>query len=462
MTTRRDFLARVSAAAGALAAASAPVRAAVGDGSQVSAASTLSTLRSSAPPYDLLITGGRVIDPARGPAVMADVAIKDGLIDLVAPNIPRAQALATYDASGKIVTPGLIDCHVHVFDGVATSSIDADQVGLKTGVTTMVDAGSAGATSFPGFRKRFIETAQVDVYALLNISRIGLIVNNETYVDPALIDARAATSIINANKDRILGIKVRINGRASDLPRDIEVLKIGREASDATGVPILMHWSNEPELLALLKKGDTLIHPFNPPSANSSNLVGGTGDRVLQQILDLKARGIFTDFAHGNHLDWTVAETAAKAGWFPDTLSTDLHRGHVAPNGVVHDLVTTMSKFMHLGLTIEQAVEKVTAAPLPAENRIARGGQRRERVGARGAAGELRVLRLAEGEPNGDAEDHSRRRRTAWEADGDHRGLATAAVGCPPAHPPWSPGSTTSLRFAACRYGDFAMNSVEA
>src|SRR5687767_10056392 len=109
MTTRREFLTELGAAAVAL---------------RASSAGPLHRL-TSAPPYDLVITGGRVIDPAHGPATIADVAIKDGLIDLIAPDIPRAQALATYDASGKIVTPGLIDCHVHVFDGVATSSIDA-------------------------------------------------------------------------------------------------------------------------------------------------------------------------------------------------------------------------------------------------------------------------------------------------------------------------------------------------
>jgi dihydroorotase len=106
-----------------------------------------------------------------------------------------------------------------------------------------------------------------------------------------------------------------------------------------------------------------LTHPFNPPSPNSSNLVGGEGDKILPQVLALKDRGIWTDFSHGGHLSWPIAEAAAKQGWYPDTISTDIHRAHVAPNGIVFDLPTTMSKFLYLGLSIEQAVEKVTAAP---------------------------------------------------------------------------------------------------
>src|SRR5204863_7088863 len=127
--------------------------------------------------------------------------------------------------------------------------------------------------------------------------------------------------------------------------------------------PIMMHWSNEPDLIALLKRGDILTHPFNPPSPNSSNLEGGEPGKILPIVLTLKDRGIWTDFAHGGHLAWDVAEAAAKQGWFPDTISTDIHRGHVPPAGIVYDLPTTVSKFMYLGLSVDQAVETVTAAP---------------------------------------------------------------------------------------------------
>jgi dihydroorotase len=314
-------------------------------------------------PYDLLITGGRVIDATQRLSAVRDVAITGGRIARIDTSIPPQQARQVFDARGKLVSPGLIDIHGHVYDSAITISIDPDVIGIPKGVTTIVDGGSAGAGTFAGFRKYVIERAQTRIYALLNISTIGLVVTNELYLDPRMIDPKAAITTIQQNRSLILGIKVRVNGRQNDLAHDIGVLKKAREASDATGVPIMLHWTNEPDLLAILKKGDVLTHPFNPPSANSSNLVGGEGQTILPQILALKDRGIWTDFSHGGHLAWNIAEAAAKQGWFPDTISTDIHRAHVPPNGVVIDLPTTMSKFLYLGLPIDQAIEKVTAIP---------------------------------------------------------------------------------------------------
>jgi dihydroorotase len=291
-----------------------------------------------------------------------DVAIKGDKIASVAANIPASEARGVFEAAGKIVTAGLIDSHGHVYDGGITTSIDPDIVGIPRGVTTIVDAGSAGAANFAGFRKYVIERAHTRIYSLLNIGMNGCC-NNEIYGDPRLVDAKAAIEMIEQNRSIILGVKVRINGRHEDLAHDIEVMKKAREAADATGVPIMMHWSNEPELIALLKRGDILTHPFNPPSPNSSNLMGGEPGKILPIVLTLKDRGIWTDFSHGGHLAWPVAEAAAKQGWFPDTISTDIHRGHVPPNGIVYDLPTTMSKFLLLGLSVDQAVEKVTAVP---------------------------------------------------------------------------------------------------
>lgn len=355
--------------------------------------SILGASQSGRPPYDLLIAGGRVIDPAQGLSAIRDVAVSGRVIARVAADISRRQARHVVDARGKIVTPGLIDMHGHVFDGVATASIDPDAVGGRTGVTTIVDAGSAGAVTFPGFKRHVIDRATVRIYALLNMSTIGLVVTNEMYLDPRMVDPKAVTDVIQQNRDRILGIKVRINGRHEDLPHDLEVLQKAREAADATGVPVMLHWTNEPALLALLRQGDILTHPFNPPSPASSNLMGGQGSAVLSQILELKGRGIWTDFAHGTHLSWEVAEKAGKQGWYPDTISTDIHRGHVAPNGVVFDLLTTMGKFLYLGLTVDQVVERVTAAP-------ARMLKFPDRIGTlkEGSVADVSVLQLVEGE----------------------------------------------------------------
>jgi dihydroorotase len=291
-----------------------------------------------------------------------DVAIKGDKIAAIAANIPASESRGVFDAGGKIVTAGLIDSHGHVYDGGITTSIEADIVGIAKGTTTIVDAGSAGAANFAGLRKYVIERAHTRVYSLLNIGMNGCC-NNEIYGDPRLVDARAAIDTIERNRPYILGVKVRINGRHEDLAHDVEVLKKAREAANATGGLIMMHWTNEPDLIALLKPGDILTHPFNPPGPNSSNLMGGEPGEILPIVLTLKSRGIWVDFSHGGHLAWPVAEAAAKQSWFPDIISTDIHRGHVPPNGVVFDLATTMSKFLYLGLSVDQAVEKVTAVP---------------------------------------------------------------------------------------------------
>jgi dihydroorotase len=349
--TRRTFLGQLGAMA---------VLPALNASAGVVSAGAAATWQASGP-YDLLIAGGRVVDPVQGIAAPRDVAIAGGKIAQVAANIDRRQARQVYDASGKLVTPGLIDVHGHVYDSAITISIDPDIVGIPKGVTTIVDAGSTGAGTFAGLRKYVIERAKTRVYAMLNISTIGLVVANELYLDPKMIDPGAAIKTILENRPLILGIKVRINGRDDEVPHDLDVLKKAREASDQAGVPIMMHWTNEPRLLAILKKGDIVTHPFNPPRSGPSCL--GPDGRVLPQILELKDRGILVDFAHGSHLLWETAEKAAHQGWYPDTISTDIHRAHVAPNGTVIDLVTTMSKFVYLGLTVDQAIEKVTAAP---------------------------------------------------------------------------------------------------
>ncbi len=360
-TSRRQFLQRLGASAFVLPQMGSV---ALGAAFQAGRGAAPQTGRGAGPvpTFDLIIKGGRVIDPSQKISAAMDVAIKGDKIASVAANIPVSEARGVFEAGGKIVTAGLIDVHGHVYDGGITTSIDPDMVGLARGVTTIVDAGSAGGGNFAGFRKYVIERAHTRIYALLNIGMNGCC-SNEIYGDPRLVDARAAIQTIEQNRSIILGIKVRINGRHEDLAHDIEVLKKAREAADATGVPIMMHWSNEPDLIALLKRGDILTHPFNPPGPNSSNLTGGEPGKILPIVLTLKDRGIWTDFAHGGHLAWAVAEAAAKQGWFPDTISTDIHRGHVPPNGIVYDLPTTMSKFLYLGLSVDQAVEKVTAAP---------------------------------------------------------------------------------------------------
>ena len=344
--------------------------------------------------YDLLITGGHVIDPSQNLSAERDVAIVNGRIARVAANIPPNQARQVFDAKGKLVTPGLIDLHTHVYQYGIPLGVDSDVVGFQSGVTTVLDCGSSGASTFAGFRKYVIDRAATRIYALLNISTIGLVVLNEIYLDPRMVDARAAIRTIEANRDRLLGIKVRVNGKHSDLAHDIEVLKTAREVSDATGLPIMMHWSVEPDLLGMLKKGDILAHPFNPPSPNSSNLFGADGpqsDTVLPQIMALKDRGIWTDGQLATtHHSWAISEKAMKLGWYPDSISTDISR---TPEGTPASVLVPMSEFLHLGLPLEKVIAGVTSNPAKMMNFP-------EKVGTLepGVTADVAVLELKEGD----------------------------------------------------------------
>ena len=390
--SRRAFLGHLGSAALAL-----PLTTGVGGApTRTDQASLLGQTGAAqaAPLYDLLIAGGRVIDPSQGLSADRDVAIASGRIARVAASIPRTQARQVYDATGKLVTPGLIDMHTHVYKYGITLNVDSDIVGWQSGVTTVLDCGSTGAGTFLGFRKYVIDSAPTRVYALLNISTIGLSVTNEIYLDPRMIDSRAAIRTITTHRDRILGVKVRVNGKHSDLAHDMEVLKTARDVADATGLPIMMHWSVEPELLAFLKRGDILTHPFNPPGTSSSNLFGADGtqsDRVLPQILALKDRGVWTDGQLATtHHAWEVSEKSVRQGWFPDTISTDISR---APDGSPASVLVPMSEFLHLGMPIEQIIAGVTSAPATVMNFP-------EKVGTLepGVTADVAVLELAKGE----------------------------------------------------------------
>jgi len=316
--------------------------------------------------YDLLIKGGRVIDPSQQLSAERDVAIANGRIAVVAANIPAAQAREVFDASGKLVTPGLINVHAHVYRDVYPISVDPDAVGLPAGVTTIVDAGSAGASTFPGLRKYIMDTSPVRIYAMLNISSIGNF-GNELYLSPTFqpINPKAAIRAINDNKDKIVAIKVRINGDHNELAHDLEVLKRARQAADETGLPIMLHWTTDRELLALLKRGDILTHTFTIPTPRVDNIFGGPNqaDKVLPQILELKERGIYTEgqVVNSHHL-WEVSEKAFAQGWVPDLIGTDMGtKNEQMPNGIL--LPWTMTEFLHLGLTLEQVIERVTLMP---------------------------------------------------------------------------------------------------
>ena len=319
--------------------------------------------RSGGPRYNLLVKGGRVIDPAQGISDERDVAISGSKVARVAKNIPESEAKQLLDARGKIVTPGLIDLHVHVYDGVVPYGIPPDPNCIAKGVTTVVDAGSAGAHTFPGFRRFIINLASTRVYALLNISVIGQACHSVDNQWGELLELRYANPklairTIEKNRDVIMGIKVRL-GRNLSGENDIPALKLAREAADAVQLPIMVHiggtTSPLPDILAMLKKGDIVTHCYRAGD-------GGTLDdkgRVLPAVFKAGERGVHFDVGHGvGSFSFDIAEKAMKQGLYAGTISSDLHQLNYA--GPVFDLATTLSKFMLLGMTLDQVIERAS------------------------------------------------------------------------------------------------------
>ena len=338
---------------------------------------------------DVVITGGRVIDPANDIDGLADVAISGGVIHQVAPRLPTAGVARVIDAQGRIVTPGLVDLHVHVYDSVVPISIDPDVACLAKGTTTAVDGGSSGANTFAGFRKHVVERARTRLFAMLNISRIGLADANE-YSDLRFVDPDAAVKVIEANRDVILGIKVRLT---PDIVggQDLEVLRRARQAADAVRLPLMVHIgggaSPLEKTLELFRPGDVLTHALHGRTGQIMDAEG----RLLPAFVDAQERGVVMDIGHGSgNLSFAVAERAARAGWFPDTISSDIHSGNV--NGPVVDLPTTLSKFLLLGMTLPQVIRAATSAPAAALRIPGRPGTLSE-----GAPADVAILKLREG-----------------------------------------------------------------
>ena len=318
--------------------------------------------------YDLLIAGGRVVDPAQGLAATRDVAIVGHSIARVAPDLPRGDAKKVIDAAGLVVTPGLIDVHVHVYDGVAPLGIAADPNCVAKGVTTVLDAGSAGAHTFPGFLKHVVTVADTRVFALLNISVIGQA--SFSLDDPygELLDLRyaspkSAIRVIEEHRDVILGVKVRLSREIAG-ENDLKALSLAKEAAAAAGLPVMVHIGNThaplQTILAMLGTGDVVTHTFH---GRENGILGANG-RVLNEVRAAAARGVLFDVGHGGgSFSFEVAEKALRQEIVPGTISSDLHRWSMEP---VHDLATTLSKFLHLGLSLEQVIERATANPASA------------------------------------------------------------------------------------------------
>ena len=344
-------------------------------------------------PHDLRIVGGTVLDPASGLHDRRDLAISGGTIAAIETTLPEGDASDTIDATDAYVVPGLIDLHVHVYPGVADLSVEADPTCLGRGVTTVVDAGSSGANTFPGFRRWVVAPSRGRILAFLNISLLGQVdtMLGELH-DLRFADPERAVAVARANPDVIVGFKVRLSEMLAG-PNGLVGLERAIAAGRATGLPVMAHIGGTPfdieEALAIMRPGDIVTHAFTGwrPGA----LVADQG-RVVPGALEARSRGVHFDVGHGQgSFTWAVAEAALADGFRPDTISTDLHRFNIA--APVQDLATTMSKFLLLGLTLDAVVGMVTHAAAAALGPAGVGlGSLRV-----GGAADVTVLRLEEG-----------------------------------------------------------------
>jgi len=314
--------------------------------------------------YDLLLKGGMLIDSAQGIQAIKDIAFKDGTVAEVGDELDLSSATDVIDCSDSIVSPGWIDLHVHAFWGCSHYGIDPDPHLVANGVTTALDAGSAGADNFPGFRRFIIEKSDTRLFAYLHISSQGLLskeIGELKYMEYANVEA--AVTMANQNRDVILGIKVRLTKSLIDPSAGIEPLYLAREAADALGLPLMVHPNDAAcdsidDILAVMKKNDIMTHCFQGDGCG----ILDQNDKIRASVREARQRGVLFDVGHGQaSFKWQVAERAIEQGFYPDTISSDLHIYNV--NGPVFDMATTMGKFMYLGFTLEDVLAKVTAYP---------------------------------------------------------------------------------------------------
>jgi len=345
-------------------------------------------LPAAAQPYDLLLAGGRVIDPANRLHAVLDVAISGDRIARVAPNIPRGQAKKTVDVSGFQVTSGLIDLHAHV-TGYG-NSLFPDDTALVTGVTTVVDAGGAGWRTFDDFKTRIIDQSQTRVLAFLNIVGRGMggaeVESNVEDMDP-----RATAEKIRQHPSLIVGIKTAHFALTGWTAIDRAV-----EAGRLSGTPVIVDdriltntgRTTREKLLDRLRPGDLHTHTYND---RQLELIDRFTGRVQEYAREARRRGVLFDLGHGGgSFLWPVATRAMAQGFPPDTISTDLHGSSILiPQS---DMPNCMSKLMTLGMSLEDAVARSTVNPARAIRRFPELGT----LGA-GQVADIAVLALREG-----------------------------------------------------------------
>jgi dihydroorotase len=313
--------------------------------------------------YDLILRGARVIDPSQQLDAVTDVAFHNGKVARISAALKPDAGTLVRDVSGLIVTPGLIDLHTHVYWGGTSLGIDAEEFCRASGVTTAIDTGSAGPGNFAGFRRHVIERSEVRILAYLHVSFAGIYAFSPRVMvgeseEIRLLAPADAVEVANANRDMIVGIKVRVgahaSGRSGTVPLDVAL-----QVADQVGLPLMAHIDHPPptyeEVIERLRPGDVLTHAFRP-FPNAPVTAQGT---VKRAVLEARERGVLFDIGHGKgSFAFKTARAMLANGFLPDTISSDVHA--LCINGPAFDQVTTLSKFLCLGMPLSDVIAAST------------------------------------------------------------------------------------------------------
>jgi dihydroorotase len=311
--------------------------------------------------FDLLIKGGEVVDPSGDYNGRLDIAVSAGRIAAVDRAIPSEAASEVIDAAGQYVTPGLVDLHTHVYRGVTLWGIDADAVAWRTGVSTWLDVGSSGAFTLPGFYEFIVKSATVRIFALLNISSIGLVAETYELSNLAYCDVDLCTGLASRYPDLVRGVKVRIDRRTVG-KNGLEPLRRARRAADECDLPLMVHIGYGPpeieDVLELMRPGDILTHCS---TGHTMRLVDERG-RVIEAARRARDLGVIMDVGHGSgSFSFETAEAMFEADYKIDVISSDIHQ--LSVHGPMFDLPTCLSKFLYLGMSFSQAIKAATLRP---------------------------------------------------------------------------------------------------